>query len=77
MSQSVRWVGAGETNLGRSRELHTLRLHPHARRNSKDGRNHLGEGATFPNVLSSLLPSLTRGVCTDLGLGTSLRCIAG
>jgi len=31
------------------------------------------EGASFPNFLSSLFPSLTRGVCTDLGLGKSLR----
>ena len=42
-----------------------------------EGRTHLGEGASFPNVLSSLLPSLTCGVCTNVGLGTSLRCSAG
>ena len=34
-------------------------------------------GRVLPNFLSSLLPSLTRGACTDLGLMTSLRCSAG
>ena len=61
------------------RELHTLCLHPQGpcAPQFEKGRTHLGEGASFPNVLSSLLPSLTRGACTDLGLMTSLRCSAG